>query len=170
MKASPYFLFPLLLVTAMACHREQGEQESHRMPQDRLRWLAGTWSRPASDSTVHGEVWIRQSDSLYAGYGFRERNGYRTITESLTLTARKEAGYYSARVRNQNDNRVVRFRITTLEADGFTCENPAHDFPTRIEYRHRGEWPHDSLVALVSGPGEGNIEREITFAFGRRSR
>ncbi len=170
MKGFLFILLPLILALTTACRRQPGGSQATAAMPVRPDWLEGTWSGLAADSTGHGEVWTRQNDTVYAGYGFRTKNGSRMITETLALVLGTDSSWYSARVRDQNDNRVIRFRLTTLDTAGFVCENPDHDFPTRIEYMHRGTIPHDSLVAVVSGPGEGNNRHEFTFAFGRRGR
>jgi len=170
MKGFLFILLPSILAFTTACrHPSGGPQASAALPVS-PGWLEGTWASLGSDSSEHGEVWTRQNDTVYAGYGFRTRNGSRVITETLALVLRNDSSWYSARVREQNDNRVIRFRLTALDTAGFVCENPDHDFPTRIEYMHRGTFPNDSVVAVVSGPGEGNNRHEITFAFGRRGR
>ncbi len=40
-------------------------------------------------------------------------------------------------------------------------ENPAHDFPQRIEYRRQG----DTLRAEIAGPGEDGVQRVNLFEF-----
>jgi hypothetical protein len=45
---------------------------------------------------------------------------------------------------------IVYFQFVSLGDDHFVCENPAHEFPKRIEYKLRG----NQLQASISGDGK----------------
>lgn len=77
-------------------------------------------------------------------------------TEKLSILERGGALLYVASPIRQAR---TEFTITTLGADHFVAENPAHDFPTRIEYHHVG----DGLRVVVSGP-----DRRFEVAFRRQ--
>ena len=47
--------------------------------------------------------------------------------------------------------------------DWIRFENPAHDFPNRIEYRREG----DKLHAYIAGPGSDGKEMKIPFDYQR---
>lgn len=55
----------------------------------------------------------------------------------------------------------VPFKWTTGSTNWARFENPAHDFPTRVEYRRDG----DKLSAQIAGPAEGGRERVIPFEY-----
>ncbi|WP_315820030.1 hypothetical protein [Paraflavitalea speifideaquila] len=44
----------------------------------------------------------------------------------------------------------VYFKLTAITKDGFTCENPNHDFPKKIDYKLDG----NKLRATISGDGK----------------
>jgi hypothetical protein len=52
----------------------------------------------------------------------------------------------------------VYFRVTSINEQGFTCENPKHDFPKKISYQLEGK----KLKATISGDG-----REVSYYFDR---
>jgi hypothetical protein len=58
----------------------------------------------------------------------------------------------------------VPFRLTSVSQQTATFENPSHDFPTRIIYRHGSD---DSMTVSVEGPGDGDEPRRIDFHFTR---
>jgi hypothetical protein len=57
------------------------------------------------------------------------------------------------------NNKPVHFEITSVSKESFVCENPAHDFPQRIEYRFDGK----QIRARVSAGSHG-----IDYVFERR--
>jgi len=55
----------------------------------------------------------------------------------------------------------VEFSRSDGGEDWVRFENPAHDFPTSIEYRRSGK----ALKATISGPGENGTESSLAFIF-----
>lgn len=99
-----------------------------------ITWLLGTW-RAESRDTVIAETWVAVSDTTYEGRGVtRSRtDGSIRDEEDLRLVAMGDGVFYVAKVA-QNE-RPVAFRLTSCADGRLVFENPAHDFPRRIEYR-----------------------------------
>lgn len=99
-----------------------------------VAWLLGTW-RAESRDTLISETWVAVSDTTYEGRGVtRSRtDGSTREEEDLRLVAMGDGVFYVAKVA-QNE-RPVAFRLTSCADGRFVFENPAHDFPRRIEYR-----------------------------------
>jgi hypothetical protein len=99
-----------------------------------VSWLLGTW-RAESRDTLISETWVAVSDTTYEGRGVtRSRtDGSTREEEVLRLVAMGDGVFYLAKVA-QNE-RPVAFRLTSCADGRFVFENPAHDFPRRIEYR-----------------------------------
>lgn len=99
-----------------------------------LAWLLGTW-RAESRDTLIAETWVAVSDTTYEGRGVTRlrTDGSIREEEDLRLMAMGDGIFYVAKVA-QND-RPVAFRLTSCADGRFVFENPAHDFPRRIEYR-----------------------------------
>ena len=53
------------------------------------------------------------------------------------------------------------FRQAAIGEGWIRFENPAHDFPQRVEYRREG----NTLLAEISGPGDGGQETVIRFDY-----
>jgi hypothetical protein len=99
-----------------------------------VAWLLGTW-RAESRDTLITESWIAVSDTTYEGRGVtRSRtDGSVRDEEDLRLMAMGDGIFYVAKV--AHNERPVAFRLTSCADGRFVFENPAHDFPRRIEYR-----------------------------------
>ena len=99
-----------------------------------VAWLIGTWRAESRDALI-SETWVAVSDTTYEGRGVtRSRtDGSIRDEEDLRLVAMGDGVFYVAKVA-QNE-RPVAFRLTSCADGRFVFENPAHDFPRRIEYR-----------------------------------
>jgi hypothetical protein len=99
-----------------------------------MAWLIGTW-RAESRDTLITETWVAVSDITYEGRGItRSRtDGDIRDAEDLRLVAMGDGVFYLAKV--AHNERPVTFRLTSCSDGTLVFENPAHDFPRRIEYR-----------------------------------
>jgi hypothetical protein len=130
---------------------------------DRAAWLAGCWELRTATRVVL-EMWMPPTGDLMLG-------GSRTVIgggvtrefEHLRIRARGDTLVYTAIPSGQ---READFRSTSVTADAFVFENPAHDFPKKISYRRVTP---DSVVARVEGPGPNNTTRGIDFPYRRVS-
>jgi hypothetical protein len=111
---------------------------------DRVGWLAGCWeSRRGDRATV--EMWMPPAGGFMLGASRSVAGGQLRAFEQLML--QEDAGQliYTA---NPSGQAEASFTSTAVTDSSFTVENPAHDFPQKIEYWRFGM---DSLVARVSG-------------------
>jgi hypothetical protein len=99
-----------------------------------VAWLLGTWHAESRDATIT-ETWVTASDATYEGRGVtRSRvDGSVRDPEDLRLVAMGDGVFYLAKV--AHNERPVAFRLTSCSGGKYVFENPAHDFPRRIEYR-----------------------------------
>lgn len=149
-------LLPLFLTLAALV----APHSSHQKPQgiDELSWLLGQWQRlNAPPGTTAFEFWEKQTDTEYKGIGFTLKDTDTVFVEHLQLLQEDNALFYIAKVA-ENDN-PVRFRLTYTNADGFTCENPEHDFPKVISYKLE----HNKLIASISD----GASRKKDFVFNK---
>jgi hypothetical protein len=129
---------------------------------DRLRqvgWLAGCWER-RTPQRVTLEMWMPPDGNLMLGASRTTAGGVVREYEVLRLEGAGDGLVYTALPSGQ---REASFRSTMVSDSGFTVENPAHDFPTRISYRRRGA---DSLIARIEGPGPSGV-RAVDFPMRR---
>ena len=87
------------------------------------------------------------------------RNNVLTEFEFLCIVERGGGLVYQAMPNGRSP--ATDFRMTRIDANSVTFENPAHDFPKSIRYSLRAD---GMLEAVASGAPGG---RSITFAFKR---
>lgn len=124
----------------------------------KLHWLEGMWTKKMSRPGRTGfEQWERVSGTAMKGIGVTMKEKDTLFKEGLQLQAKENALYYVADVAENKG--LVWFKITAITADGFTCENPAHDFPQKIVYQKT----EDQLKVTISGDG-----KSIDFFFEKK--
>ena len=116
-------------------------------PIEPVAWLEGTWTSVDGDETTV-ERWTRAGEDLLVGESVTTRGGERVFGERLEIACSNRVIAYTASPEGQA---MAEFRAVETGADRVVFENPAHDFPTRIEYRRDG----DRLTAEVSGEAGG---------------
>ena len=119
-------------------------------PWEGLQQLAGTWKRSSKSSF---EKWEIASSTALLGEGYRQNaEGEKQVTEYLRIIQQEGGGIaYQATVPDQNDGATVDFPLTFFTTNSWTFENPAHDFPQKIEYWFQDE---QTLRVTVSGGEE----------------
>ncbi|MBC9910146.1 DUF6265 family protein [Chitinophaga varians] len=103
------------------------------------------------------ERWERLSPSSLKGIGVTMKGKDTLFVEGLQLQTKENALYYVADVAENKG--LVWFKITAIDAEGFTCEDPEHDFPKKIVYARTG----DQLKVTISGDG-----KSIDFFFEKK--
>ncbi|WP_146909390.1 DUF6265 family protein [Arenimonas daejeonensis] len=128
-------------------------------PAQDLGWLAGDWCGGDAGETIE-ESWLAPRGGELLGLSRTSKSERMVAFEFLRIVAVDGVPTYLAQpggrpptafTRSAGGDRWVRF------------ENPAHDFPQRIEYRRDG----DSLRAEIAGPGDDGKETVIGFDYRR---
>lgn len=110
-----------------------------------LEWLRGSHRRANSKpGTMNMELWTQKEDQLYEGLAINIVGGKKEVAEVMTLDLKKQ----EFAVKHGTDPQVI-FKLTELEENRFTCENPANEFPKKIEYRKTDK----GMQATISGGG-----------------
>ena len=120
-----------------------------------FNWLVGTWKINNSKGFII-ETWKKQNDSLYIGYsGFIK--GKDTIPEEMVELKKLGADwFYIPTTLNQNNGNAIPFKLIFSKDKEFICENPAHDFPQRINYRLVKT---ATLFASIEGKSKGMYKK-----------
>lgn len=140
-----FMIFFLVLIRLDAC----AQQDTPPNLLNDLEWLVGTWKRTNTKPGRSGyERWEKVNDQELQGHGVSLNGSDTLFIEKLKIVLRNDTLYYVADV--PENNRLVYFKFTALQEDGFTCENPTHDFPKKISYNRRDQ----SLHAQISGDGK----------------
>ena len=124
-----------------------------------LDWLAGRWCSTGEGRQVE-EVWLAEAGATALGMSRTVRGGKLESFEYMRVAFEDK----SARLHVQpNGAPPTVFAQAGRGDDWIRFENPAHDFPNRIEYRREG----DKLHAYISGPGSDGKEMKIPFDYQR---
>jgi hypothetical protein len=95
-----------------------------------LGFLQGTWKIQNKEKYEHWDVLNKE---MMKGISYSTVNGQMRISEYMELRSGKDSITYIAHVINQNNGNGIPF--TLVQSDSiFSFENPAHDFPKKIEY------------------------------------
>lgn len=145
MKAKKLLLIiPLLVLAAIT-----NGQESHQQKFKKLEWLQGKWIRTNAKAGQSGyEIWTKVSDLKLSGKGVTLKGKETIFVENLEFIVKGNDIFYTVMV--TGEKQPTYFKLTALSADGFTCENPAHDFPKKITYKRSGK----NVKAVISGNGQ----------------
>ena len=124
-----------------------------------LDWLAGHWCGGEGERRID-EVWLPQSGGILLGMSRTVRGTQVESVEFMRIVA--DGDGYAFHVQPNGVPATV-FTMTYRDAASIRFENPAHDFPNRIEYRRSG----DRLDAAIAGPGRDGTTKTIPFAYRR---
>lgn len=114
-----------------------------------LGWLAGHWSSER-DGRWTEELWTDPRGGVLLGVN---RSGVGDVASAyefmrIAADADGEVAYWASPA----GAAPTRFALVEASATHAVFENPAHDYPVRIEYRRDGE----VLMATISGPDGGD--------------
>ncbi|MBL7966264.1 MAG: hypothetical protein JNK09_04645 [Prolixibacteraceae bacterium] len=158
-------LLQLFIVLFVACQpkaKPNSTETSNYKELQKVHWLKGTWQRQSAKGILT-ETWQQLDESTFAGRSFFVSNGDTVSSETISLEQRNGKLYYIPIVSGQNDGKAIVFTQTKLSDSTIIFENPAHDFPQKIEYRFQKP---DSLIAEVSSVS-GELKKSIVFRMRR---
>ena len=150
-----YFGSGLLFMAALASPLAGSADNAAVNPP--LDWIVGNWCANL-DGISAEELWQPPEDGVFVGVGQTRQSG-RTSVEYLRIADTNGVQSYIAGPAGQ---RPTTFKRTAGGESWVRFENPAHDFPQRIEYRREG----DRLNAEIAGPDKNGEEAVYVFDFG----
>lgn len=137
-------IIPVLLLISTAYGQETNKQKFKK-----LEWLVGKWIRTNPEPGQSGyETWSKTTDLKLSGKGVTLKGKKTIFVENLEFIAKGNDIFYSVVV--TGEKQPIYFKLTALNTDGFTCENPKHDFPKKITYKREG----NHVKAVISGDGQ----------------
>jgi hypothetical protein len=119
-------------------------------------WIAGCWELTRGARHVT-ETWMGPEGGTLMGMSRTVANGKTLESEFMLIREAATGLEYVAKPSGQPEAVFTAIRASQSEV---VFENPAHDFPTRIQYKRDGE----GLLAAVEGPANGQTRR-IEFAY-----
>jgi hypothetical protein len=106
---------------------------------------------------VYHEEWKQKMISVYSVRLTVVLDKEIMFHEHISFERHKADWYYVVNVKDQNNDKPVSFKLTSISLDKLVFENPEHDFPTKITYQKIRE---DSILAIISGKVDGKEKTE----------
>ena len=129
-----------------------------------FRWLEGSWYSDRRNGVMEERWTIVNDSSMHAVSVIHRPDGKTQPFETADLLYRRGAYAYIVAAPAENGGDTVRFPLTSFTDRGFVAENPQHDFPRRISYRHRHA---DTLLAVIDA-GPEKPDEKVDFVFYRK--
>ena len=158
-------LLAAVLALMASCGKKEKTEETTAAPVAEIpnkmaeaEWLLGSWG-PTSPEGALSEKWEKVNDSVLHGESYFIVGGKDTVfAETVALTSEKGKLAYTVTVPGQNNEKPVRFDLTSSTENQLVFENPKHDFPNKIVYN---KITNDSLTAEISGMQKGKPASEL---------
>ena len=143
----------LLFLSFFACkNSDSNEKDKIKLS----RWLLGNWENKTPDGNL-SENWKKVNDSTFQANSYFIKEKDTVHFESILLNQKGEQLTYNAKVKGQNNNKPVTFKLTNSTEKQLFFENPKHDYPKKIIYTQIAD---DSLVTEISGILQGKPSTE----------
>jgi hypothetical protein len=126
---------------------------------DDIGWLSGRWCSGDATNGIE-EIWLPPVNGASIGLSWTIANGRIDGFEYIRIEIVDGIPTFLAQ---PGGHPPTPFRRTASGDGWMRFENPAHDFPRRIEYRRKG----DALHAEIAGPGDNGSERVIPYDYRR---
>jgi Domain of unknown function (DUF6265) len=121
--------------------------------------LIGTWQ---SEDGKSFERWVKNNDGSFRSAAFSIRGNDTSWNEQALIYPEKDNWVFENTVKGQNEGKAVKFTSILLTANSVQFSNPAHDFPTDINYTVRDA---NTLNAFIIGPNANGGKDTIPFNF-----
>lgn len=122
----------------------------------KANWLLGEWQKTDSLGTLK-ELWMPLNDSTYVGQSYFIKDKDTIHHEIIELTQDRENLIYLAKVKGQNNDESIPFKLTKDNDSLLVFENPKHDYPQEIEYIFK---KNKTLIITVSGIDKGKMKSD----------
>lgn len=99
---------------------------------NQLDVLLGVWKIENKETY---ETWEKNTSIEFQGQSYKNVNGTKHVSETLTLKILNDKIVYGATVSNQNGGKTIYFELNNSNEDLISFENETHDFPKKIQYK-----------------------------------
>jgi hypothetical protein len=123
--------------------------------------LVGLWQ---SENGKNFERWTKNDDGTFAAAAFSVKGKDTSWNEQARIYKEGDNWVFENTVKGQNDGRAVKFTSSSISDNSVQFSNPAHDFPTDINYTV----PDGNTVnAFIIGPNQKGGKDTIPFNYKR---
>lgn len=116
--------------------KEEKKSEISKIKLSDLYFMEGNWKDISGTFTGFNERWIKEADSSIKVIGYTIQENDTSISEVIKVKFEKGILFYSPRVVEQNEGKVIHFGLSSGSTiDSFAFTNYNHDFPREIIYK-----------------------------------
>lgn len=158
-----YLIISFALVSIIACNNEstvkpEAPEAAKEIVFDKL---VGLWQGTGG---ANFEQWTKNEDGTYRSVGFSIKGTDTSWNEQATIYPENDKWVFENSVKGQNNGKAVKFISSSINANSVQFSNPAHDFPTDINYTIPDV---NTIHAFIVGPGSTGGKDTIPFNFTR---
>lgn len=148
----------------LACNNSENstvKNETSPLPAKELVFdkLTGTWKM---DDGKGFERWTKKANGTYQSVAFSIKGNDTSWNEQASIYPENDQWVFENTVKGQNDGKAVKFISSLLDENRVQFSNPAHDFPTDINYTIIGT---DAVRAFIVGPNNKGGKDTILFNY-----
>ena len=123
--------------------------------------LLGTWQ---SEDGKSFERWLKNDNGSYRSAAFSIKGADTSWNEQAAIYPENDNWVFENTVSGQNEGKAIKFTSTILNENTVQFSNPAHDFPTDVNYTV----PDNNTVrAFIIGPNSKGVKDTILFNYTR---
>lgn len=123
--------------------------------------MIGTWQ---NEDGKNFERWIKKDDGTFKSIGFSVKGTDTSWNEEANIYPENNNWVFENLVKDQNNGKSVKFTSSKLSESDVQFSNPAHDFPTDINYTIVDV---NTLKAFIVGPNDKAGKDTIPYNFTR---
>jgi hypothetical protein len=131
--------------------------DSEKTPPAVFEKLLGTWQ---SEDGKSFERWKKNDDGTYRSDVYNLKGSDTSWNEQARIYPEKNQWVFENTVKGQNDGKSVKFTSTIITDNRVQFSNPAHDFPTDVNYTLLDM---NTLNAFIIGPNSNGGKDTILF-------
>jgi hypothetical protein len=123
--------------------------------------LLGTWQLENGKTY---ERWKKNNDGTYRSDVYVLKGADTSWNEQAHIYPENDRWVFENRINGQNDDKSVKFTSDKLTDNSVQFSNPAHDFPTDVNYTISDQ---NSVNAFIVGPNSKGGKDTIPFKYKR---
>jgi hypothetical protein len=143
--------------TASVAETETAVSDEPTPPPQVFEKLVGTWQ---NENGRGFERWQRNGDGTYRSDAYSIKGADTSWNEQARIYSENSKWIFENIVKNQNDGKAVKFTSILLTDNSVQFSNPAHDFPTDVNYTLTDQ---NTLHAFIIGPNSKGGRDTIPF-------
>ncbi len=157
----------LLTLIIIACNSSdnsiptENETTAPPLQQTVFDKLSGTWQ---SEDGKSFERWTKNDNGSYRSVGYTIKGSDTSWNELANIYRENDSWVFENTVNSQNEGKAVKFTSSILNESSVQFSNPAHDFPTDINYTVSDV---NSVNTFIIGPNNKGGKDTTYFNFKR---